>query len=140
MFRGAAGGIFRRHVLQFVWSTQLSRQISATASLTLIFNSPEDVSIHRVAKRGKMAGQRARPEDLDPEISRHRIMDSQKEHGTNSTGPSGKTDKVCRDRHKPTRGPDPGGAETNHVFGFSCTITETYKLVSATFRAHSFMR
>lgn len=44
--------------------------------LTLIFECPQDVSLQRVAKRGKMAGEQARREDLNEMISRKRINDS----------------------------------------------------------------
>ncbi|KAL1870685.1 hypothetical protein Daus18300_005005 [Diaporthe australafricana] len=45
------------------------------ASLTLILDAPQDVSIERVAKRGKMAGDQARPEDLDEDVARKRIQE-----------------------------------------------------------------
>lgn len=47
-----------------------------TPSLTLIFKCPQEVSQQRVAERGKMAGERARPEDLNESISSKRIKDS----------------------------------------------------------------
>ncbi|KAG6364598.1 hypothetical protein INS49_006200 [Diaporthe citri] len=47
-----------------------------TPSLTLIFECPQDVSLQRVAKRGKLAGGQARPEDLNQNVSRKRIEDS----------------------------------------------------------------
>lgn len=45
-------------------------------SLTLIFECPQDVSLQRVAKRGKSAGDQARPEDLNESVSSKRIKDS----------------------------------------------------------------
>lgn len=45
-------------------------------SLTLIFECPLDSSLHRVAKRGRLAGAEARLEDLDENVSRKRINDS----------------------------------------------------------------
>lgn len=45
-------------------------------SLTLIFGCPQKISEQRVAKRGKMAGEQARPEDLNANVSRKRIEDS----------------------------------------------------------------
>lgn len=47
-----------------------------TPSLTLIFECPQDVSLQRVANRGKMAGGQARLEDLDESVSRKRIEDA----------------------------------------------------------------
>lgn len=44
-------------------------------SLTLIFDCPQEVSRQGVAKRGKMAGEQARPEDLNANVSRKRIED-----------------------------------------------------------------
>lgn len=44
-------------------------------SLTLVFECPQDISLQRVAKRGKIAGKQARPEDLDEGVSRKRIED-----------------------------------------------------------------
>lgn len=45
-------------------------------SLTLIFECPQDISLQRVAKRGKMAGEQARREGLNEVISMKRISDS----------------------------------------------------------------
>lgn len=46
-----------------------------TPSLTLIFKCPEEISQQRVAKRGKAAGEQARPEDLNENVSWKRIKD-----------------------------------------------------------------
>lgn len=48
------------------------------ASLTLILDAPQHVSLQRVAKRGKMAGEQARPEDLDENVARDRIEQFQR--------------------------------------------------------------
>lgn len=47
-----------------------------TPSLTLILECPQDVSLQRVAKRGKLAGGQARLEDLNENVSIKRIQDS----------------------------------------------------------------
>lgn len=46
-----------------------------TPSLTLVFECPPDISLQRVAKRGKLAGEQARPEDLKKSVSKKRIED-----------------------------------------------------------------
>lgn len=46
-----------------------------TPSLTLFFKCPQEISLQRVAKRGKTAGDHARPEDLDGSVSRKRVED-----------------------------------------------------------------
>ncbi|KAK7733140.1 hypothetical protein SLS63_004669 [Diaporthe eres] len=51
-------------------------KLMPTPSLTLIFECPQDVSLQRVAKRGKMAGDQARLEDLNENVSIKRIKDS----------------------------------------------------------------
>ncbi|TDZ31977.1 Adenylate kinase isoenzyme 1 [Colletotrichum spinosum] len=48
-------------------------QLIPPADLTLYLKCPPKVSAERVAKRGKLAGAKARPEDLDPSIARRRI-------------------------------------------------------------------
>lgn len=52
-----------------------------TPSLTLMFECPQDVSLQRVAKRGKLAGGQARLEDLNEDVSRKRIEDSHSNMG-----------------------------------------------------------
>lgn len=51
-------------------------KLMPTPSFTLIFECPQDVSLQRVAKRGKLAGGQARLEDLNENVSSKRIENS----------------------------------------------------------------